>query len=111
MTTEPTLQDVIDTIHDFAANVDERFSHVESDISGIKGEIAGMKGEISGMRSQMVTKDYLDEKIAQVRGDLVVTIRKEDAKVDALASTLHAKNLLSGPELAAINAQGPFPRL
>lgn len=29
----------------------------------------------------MVTKDYLDDKLADLRGDLVVLTKKEDAKV------------------------------
>lgn len=96
---------------------DAEFSSMKGDISGMKGEISGMKGEISGMKgdiaeikSTMVTKDYLDVKMADLRGDLITVIRKGDAKVDALTGTLRGRDLLTSQELAHINAQGPFPR-
>lgn len=36
----------------------------------------------------MVTKDYLDDKLADLKGDLVVLMRKEDAKLQALVDVL-----------------------
>ncbi len=39
----------------------------------------------------MVTKDYLDEKLADLRGDLTILIRKEDTKLKTLVEVLQGE--------------------
>ena len=62
---EPTNQDILDAMSSYATNVEGRFSSIESDL-----------GELKKGMSQVVTKNYLDEKLADLRGDLVVLVRK-----------------------------------
>jgi hypothetical protein len=40
-------------------------------LDAIHGEIAGIKGEIGGVKAVMVTKDYLDDKLADLRGEFI----------------------------------------
>lgn len=56
------------------------------------------KKDINFIKSQMVTKDYLDTKLADLRGDLVVLTRKEDAKVKSLVDLLKKKKVITGAE-------------
>jgi hypothetical protein len=64
MNHEPTISDVLDAIGDFSTKVDKCFEHIEADIVSIK--------------SQMVTKDYLDDKLINLKADLTIVMRKED---------------------------------
>lgn len=55
-------QDVLEAINEFSSRVDERFDKIEN---------------------TMVTKDFLEDKLADLRGDLVVLTRKEDRKLNS----------------------------
>lgn len=59
----------------------------------------------------MVTKDYLDDKMADLRGDLVVLTRKEDTKLRALVDILKEKSVLNIEEAKKILGMEPFAQL
>jgi len=59
----------------------------------------------------MVTKDYLDTKLADLRGDLVVMMRKEDNKLKALVEILKEKKVINNEEVEKIMHLEPFPIL
>lgn len=44
---------------------------------------------------KMVTKDYLDDKLADMRGDYTVKFKKLDNKVDELVDVLGKKTILT----------------
>lgn len=52
---EPTIKDVLEEISVFADNTEKRFMKIES---------------------QMATKDYLDDKLGNLRGEMIELIRK-----------------------------------
>ena len=58
----------------------------------------------------MVTKNYLDDKLADLRGDLVVLVRKEDRKVIKLVEILRTKNVLVDKDVSEILKLEPFAR-
>ena len=70
---------------------------------------------VSGIENRMVTKEYfkeyLDDKSADLRGDLVVLTRKEDFKVRALVEVMAQKQMLSKEEANKILSMEPFPQL
>ena len=59
----------------------------------------------------MVTKDYLDDKLADLRGDLVVLMRKEDRKMLTLVEILFKNKIISEKERQHILSLEPFPQL
>lgn len=59
----------------------------------------------------MVTKDYLDDKLYDLRGDLVVLMRKEDKKVQSLVELLHSKKVISEKEAKLILSMDLFPQV
>lgn len=73
--------------------------------------IEELRGEINGMRSQMVTKEYLDDKLSDHHGDIVVLMRKEDHKVRELIDILRAKNILTQEDVKRLLQLEPFPIL
>ena len=90
-------------------------------VNFIKDNAASQEGvdalaeKVSGIESRMVTKEYfkeyLDDKSADLRGDLVVLTRKEDVKVRALVEIMAQKKLLSKEEVNKILSMEPFPQL
>ncbi|HOZ36771.1 MAG TPA: hypothetical protein PLR18_02990 [bacterium] len=85
---------------------DNAVTHEEFDVRLDKVEV-----DMAAMKAEMVTKDYLDDKMADLRGDLVVLTRKEDGKVKELVKILESKKVLSKSEVKKILAMEPFPQL
>ncbi len=68
MNDEPTLQE-------FAKHVDERFGDIidaiQASSTHVEEELSEIKGKIKRIETTMVTKDYLDDKLADLRGEFV----------------------------------------
>lgn len=79
--------------------------------NNVNPQFGKMRTEIDEIKAQMVTKDYLDDKLADLRGDLVVLMRKEDTKLIELVKTLQDKNILAEDEVKRIMEMEPFPKL
>jgi len=97
MENDTTKQEILEAINIFSTNVDQRFTKIESDITTIK--------------STMVTKDYLDEKLSDLRGDLTLLMRKEDTKMKKLVEILRGRDVISEEDKTQIYAMEPFPQL
>ena len=93
-------------------NVNPQFEEIRTEMKEMKDEMKDeMKNEINGLRVQMVTKDYLDDKLADLRGDLVVLMRKEDTKVTKLIEVLQKKEVLNAEEAKDLLGMEPFSRM
>jgi len=101
---EESQSEILEAINNFANNTEQRFQNIESDLSTVKSNLSTVK-------STMVTKDYLDDKLTDLRGDLVIVLRKEDTKLKTLMNVLKNKNIISEEEVKIINALEPFPQL
>ncbi len=66
---------------------------------------------LTRIEATMVTKDYLDDKLSDLKGDLVVLMRKEDAKLGALVEILQKRKVISNEDVKTILAMQPFPHL
>ncbi len=94
-------QDILEAIRSFAEQVDRRFDGIDGRLDGIDGRLDGIDGrldgidgrlngidfEISSIKNQMVTKSYLDDKLANLKGDMIFFVRSEDAKLFAKLTT------------------------
>lgn len=114
---DPSTQDVLDAINNFAQSVDERFVGIDERFDRIDGKLNGVDSrfdrlelEIGKIKATMVTKAYLDTKMFQMRGDLVGYDKMADAKTDALANALHSKKVLDSKTVSDINDLSPFKR-
>lgn len=104
----PTLQDVIDVLHVFSKNVDEQFKHVDERFQQIDARFTRIEGTMATMEESMVTKAYLDERLTDLRGDLVVLVRKEDRKLGALVDALVERRVLDRKTGEQILSLEPF---
>lgn len=104
MAKEITKKDILNAINAFSSATDKRFE-------GIDKRFEGIDKRLTKIEATMVTKDYLDDKMSDLRGDLMVLIRKEDVKMKKLIEILSKRKLLSNKEVEEILSMEPFPQL
>ncbi len=132
---EPTIQDVLTAINAFSTHVDatmatkddvaaidRRLTRVEStmatkdDLTAIDSRLKKVestmatKGDLAKLEVKMVTKDYLDDKLFDLKGDLVVMIRKGDRKTTAIVELLNKKKVFTNTEAKSILRLEPFSK-
>ncbi len=86
------------------AQVDQRFEQVDRRFAKIDERFEKLEGRVGHLESSMVTKEYLDDKLADLHGDLVIMVRKEDKKVDVLVDILHKRHVLKDYDVQKIAA-------
>jgi len=111
MEKEASKNEILEAINEFSTHVDQQHESLKSEIGGIKSEIGDIKKEVGSIKALMVTKDYLDEKLADLRGDLVVLMRKEDTKVVKLIEILKRRKVITEIEEKEILSMEPFAKL
>jgi len=79
--------EILSAINTFAESVDRRFESIDQRFDRMEGRIGKIEGTV-------VTKDYLGEKLSDLRGDLVILVRKEDNKMNKLIDILTHKQVL-----------------
>ena len=111
-------QEILETINTYAQRMEKRLQNIESNIGTLKSDVGTLKSDVGTLKSDvgyltsnMVTKDYLDEKLADLRGDFVVLTRKEDQKLKQLVEILRSKNVLDDSEVKKLFTMEPFPQL
>jgi hypothetical protein len=69
---------------------------------------AEFKEDMGRLRSDFI--DYLDKRLLDLKGDLVVIMKSEDRKLGALIEILVHKNILTASEAHGIIKMEPFPQ-
>jgi len=87
-------------------SVDEHFNKIELTMV-TKDEL---KDKLAAMETRLVTKDYLDEKLYDLKSDMIVTMRKEDHKIDTVVDILQEKNIFSAADSARVLKATVFPK-
>lgn len=103
METNQAIQDILETVTFIKDNAVMRDEFLE-----LKNE---MEERFTKIEATMVTKEYLDDKLVDLMGDMTVLMRKEDRKVMLLVDMLQKKNVLSGEEAKQILTMEPFPQI
>lgn len=67
--------------------------------------------EVTKIRATMVTKSYLDDKLADLEGSVIIRQRKQDKKVELLIEFLKKKNILDNEEINMLKEFQIFPSL
>ena len=110
-------QDILAALNAFATHVDDRFNQVDrrfgevdKRFSGIDSKFKSIDQQFTEIRATMVTKDYLDNKIADLRGDLVLLARKGNTKLSPLVERLVEEKRLDPKVAHQILLMEPFPQ-
>lgn len=96
-TNEPTNYEILEAINGYATSNDKRMASLEL--------------EIVSMKALMVTKDYLDDKLADLRGDILTVIRKEDSRLTTLVEILHTKKILDEGDVNVLQRLQPLVQI
>jgi hypothetical protein len=88
MTKEPTNQDILDVLQAFAGSVDSRFEEINKRFEKIE--------------TTMVTKEYLDDKLFEVRGEIANLGRRHDRKLEIVVNELVKRNVFDDSTVARI---------
>lgn len=59
----------------------------------------------------LATKDFVAKEVAKLRGDHVVTMRKEDKKLGELVTVLREKNVIDDADVKRVVTMEPFAQL
>jgi hypothetical protein len=90
---------------------DEKFMEFLTDNFGeIKNRLEDVESDVGILKTTMVTKSYLDEKIADLRGDFVVNIKKEDEKVEKIVDKLENKKIFYPKDVEEIKSINIFAK-
>ena len=76
---EPTISEVLSAINDYSTKTDQKISELSlntqemrSDMQEMCSDMKEMRADIKRIDAIMVTKEYLDDKLADLRGDLTI---------------------------------------
>lgn len=92
-------------------NITPTMDSLQEEVNDIKKDLKGVKDDLKHVENQMVTKDYLDEKLLDFRGDLNIMMRKGDAKLIRLVEFLKEKEILNDSQVQELFSMEPFPKL
>jgi hypothetical protein len=91
----------------------ESLQDLSDDMQGLSIRVTTLsnetKAEFRSIKATMVTKSYLDDKIADLRGELVLLARKSNTKFGALVEQLVLQGTLKRELADKILALEPFP--
>lgn len=83
----------------------------ETSMASVDKRLGGMEVRLTKVEAQMVTKEYLDDKLSDLRGDLVVMMRKEDNKLKTLLGILQTRKVITKVDASKVMAMEPFAQL
>ena len=114
-----TTGEIMDFLKDHMVTREE-FGVLKAEVGGLKEEVGGLKEEVGGLKAEIAVEfrkmkveilDGVDDKITNLKGDLVVLMRKEDRKVITLIGMLREKQVISEAEAKALLGMEPFPQI
>ena len=93
----------------------EEFAQVIEDninpqFEDIRGRLGNVEKGLEQVKLEMVTKSYLDDKLADLEGGLVAKLRKEDTKMSRLIEIMKNKSLLSKSGVNELSQFNIFPK-
>ena len=124
---EASNQEILEAIQDFSGRTDERFTQietrltgVETDLASVKNDLAGVKNDLVGVKTdlvgvkntvatQVVTKDYLDQKLNDLKSELIGPIKITNNKINTLTNKLAMRKVLPTADISEVLAINPFP--
>ena len=98
------IDEVLEAMHLLSEQMHSQFIAVENRLDRVGSRLERNDGQIASL----VNKVYLDDKLADLRGDLTLLTRNEDGKLLALVDLLYGKRLMTKEESKYIMVLQPF---
>ncbi len=90
--------------------MDQRFIQMDTRFDKMDQRFNKMDQSMGGLETHVVTKDYLDDKLANLASDLLVVSRKSNKKLEMVVEELVSKHQLTRTVADRILAMEPFAR-
>src|SRR3989338_237606 len=94
---EPTNMDILQAINDFATHVEHRFQRLENRIAKVE--------------ATMVTKDYLDQRLFDLKTDTMTVVRREDQRFTTLVDVLYNRKILTSQDVEHVMSIEPSAKI
>ena len=99
-----------DEIDDLAIKIIKpSFDKIDKHFIKVENRLDGVENRLDGVENNMVTKSYLDDKLSDLEGSVIVRQRKQDKKVELLIEFLKNKNILKKEEIKMLKEFQIFP--
>jgi len=95
--------------HNITPAIDGLRQHVDARLDKVDARLDKVDARLGKVESQMVTKSYLDDKMAELEGGVIVRQRKEDKKVNLLIELLQSKSVLAETDVKQLKEIQVFP--
>lgn len=107
-----TLDDVLEAVNRGFSLQDEHFDiKIDQKLQKLEERLdKKLEEKLAPIRATMVTKEYLDKKMAEQKGEMMLIIRKEDTKLTTLVEKLGDKKVLNQTDTKQLLAMEPFAR-
>jgi len=105
------ILEAISLLADNVQSISDRLDGLSTKVDGLTGRVDNITSRVSRIEATMVTKSYLDDKLADLRGDLIVLARKQNTKLNILIESLVSEGVLPRKVADKILALEPFPEL
>lgn len=102
-----TLAEVMDCRFE---SIDSRFESIDSRFGSIGSRFDKIDRRFDRIESQMVTKDYLDNKLGDLRGDLIALAGKSNTKLCVFVEEMVKEGSLKRKTANHILAMEPFAK-
>jgi len=86
---------------------------LQNELKGLETELRGEMQDIRKdiRKTEHRIMDAMDDKLADLKGDLIVLMRKMNKKLGALVYTLKNKRIITRKESGEILEMQPFPQI
>jgi phage-related protein len=98
-----------DNVQDISNGLQDLTENVQNLTKNVQNFQETTRNDFASLRSEMVTKSYLDDKLADVKGGMISILRIEDQKVNKLVSVLSEKSVISPSDTRDILSFKAFP--
>ncbi len=88
----------------------DNFGEIKNRLEDVESDVSELKTDVGILKTTMVTKSYLDKKIADLKGDFVINLKKEDEKVEKITDKLGNKKIFSSKDVEEIKSIEVFAK-
>ena len=89
-------------------NLEVRFDNLKVKVDNLEVKVDGIDRKLNETKLDLL--DAMDDKLADLKGHLIILMRKEDMKVNQLIALLHEREVISKTDFEKLLEFQPFPQ-
>jgi chromosome segregation ATPase len=102
------LETKVESIETKVKSIENKVGSLEINVGSLETKVGSLDTTTTSIRAQMVTKSYLDDKLADMYGKNITHTKQINTKVVSLANHLRDEGNLSTNSLKQVIALPPF---